>query len=160
MSQTLRIRALYTPLTIYTTWLYSPWNSPGPNTGVGSLSLLQGIFPTQASNPGLLHCNQILYCLSHQGSSRILELVAYPFSRGSSRPRNQTGMSYIVGRFFTSWNINAYIWNLGKWYWWIYLQGRNSNTNVENRLVNTVGEGEGRMNWETRINIYTLAGIK
>ena len=40
--------------------LYSPWNSAGQNTGVGSLSLLQGIFPTQGSNPGLLHCRQIL----------------------------------------------------------------------------------------------------
>ena len=47
--------------------LYSPWNSPGQNTGVGSLSLLQGIFPTQGSNPGLLHCRQILYQLSHKG---------------------------------------------------------------------------------------------
>ena len=41
--------------------LYSLWNSPGQNTGVGNLSLLQGIFPTQGSNPGLLHCRQILY---------------------------------------------------------------------------------------------------
>ena len=48
--------------------LYSPWNSPGHNIGVGSLSLLQGIFPTQGSNPGLLHCRQILYQLSHKGS--------------------------------------------------------------------------------------------
>ena len=40
---------------------YSPWNSPGQNTGVGSLSLLQGIFPTQELNQGLLHCRQILY---------------------------------------------------------------------------------------------------
>ena len=46
----------------------SPWNSPGQNTGGGSLSLLQGIFPTQGSNPGLLHCRQILYQLSHKGS--------------------------------------------------------------------------------------------
>ena len=59
--------------------LYSPWNSPGQNTGVGSLSLLQGIFPTQGLNPGLQHCRQILYQLSHQGSPRILEWVAYPF---------------------------------------------------------------------------------
>ena len=43
--------------------LYSPWNSPGQNTGVGSLSLLQGIFPTQGLNPDLLHCRQILYPL-------------------------------------------------------------------------------------------------
>ena len=41
-----------------------PWNSPGNNTGVGSHSLLQGIFPTQRSNLGLLHCRQILYQLS------------------------------------------------------------------------------------------------
>ena len=48
--------------------LYSLWNSPGQNTGVGSFSLLQRIFPTQGSNPGLLHCGQILYQLSHEGS--------------------------------------------------------------------------------------------
>ena len=48
--------------------LYSPWNSPGQNTGVGSRSLLQGIFPAQGSNPGLWHCRRILYQLSHQGS--------------------------------------------------------------------------------------------
>ena len=48
--------------------LYSPWNSPGQNTGVGSHSFLQGIFPTQGSNSGPLHCRWILYQLSHQGS--------------------------------------------------------------------------------------------
>ena len=122
--------------------LYSPWNSLGQNTGVGSLSLFQGIFPPQGSNPGLLHCRQILllaelpgkpkntgvgslsllqgifptqelnlglphyrwilYQLSHKGNPRILEWVAYPFSRGSSRPRNRTGISCIAGRFFIS----------------------------------------------------------
>ena len=56
--------------------LYSPWNSPGQNTGVGSLSLLQGIIPTQGSNPGLLHCGRLLYQLSHKGSPRILEWVS------------------------------------------------------------------------------------
>ena len=50
--------------------LYSLWNSPGQNTGVVSLSLLQGIFPTQGLNPGLLHCRQILYQLSHKGSPK------------------------------------------------------------------------------------------
>ena len=48
--------------------LYSPWNSAGQNTGVGSLSVLQGIFPTQGSNLSLLHCRQTLYQLSHQRS--------------------------------------------------------------------------------------------
>ena len=85
--------------------LYSPWNSPGQNTGVGSLSLLQGIFPTQGLNPGLWHCRQILYQLSHKGSPRILEWVVYPVSRGSSWPRNWTGVSCIAGRFFINWAI-------------------------------------------------------
>ena len=76
--------------------LYSPWNSPGQGTGVGSLSLLWG------SNPGLLPCRQIPYQLSHQGSPRTLEWVAIPFSRGSSRPRDRTWASRIAGRFFTS----------------------------------------------------------
>ena len=49
--------------------LYSPWNSPGHSTGMGSHSLLQGIFPTQGSNPGLPHCRQNLYQLNQQGSS-------------------------------------------------------------------------------------------
>ena len=48
----------------------------------------QGIFPTQGSNPGLPHCRQILYHLSHQENPRILEWIAYPLSRGTSRPRN------------------------------------------------------------------------
>ena len=46
--------------------LYSPWNSLGQNTGVGSLSLLQGIFPTQGLNSGLPPCRRILYQLSHK----------------------------------------------------------------------------------------------
>ena len=55
-----------------TPWtVHSPWNSPAQNTGMGSLSLLQGIFPTQGSNPGLPHCRRILYQLSHKGSPYI-----------------------------------------------------------------------------------------
>ena len=57
--------------------IYSPWDSPGQNTEVGSLSLLQGIFPTQGSNPSFLYCRQILYQLSHKGSPGILEWVVY-----------------------------------------------------------------------------------
>ena len=48
--------------------LYSPWNSPGQNTKVGNLSLLQGILPTQGSNLGLPHCRRMRYHLSHKGS--------------------------------------------------------------------------------------------
>ena len=52
--------------------LYSPWNFPGQDTEVGSLSLLRGIFPTRGSNPGLPYCRWILNCLSHQGIPIIL----------------------------------------------------------------------------------------
>ena len=79
-----------------------PWNSPGQNTRVGSLSLLQGIFPTQGLNPGLPHCRWVLYQLSHMGSPKILEWVAYPFSSGSSQPRNRTRVSCIAGGLFTN----------------------------------------------------------
>ena len=80
-------------------------DSPGKTTRMGCHALLQGIFPTQGSNPGLLHCRQILYHLSHQVSPWILEWVAYPFSGESSWPRNWTGVSCFVGGFFTSWAI-------------------------------------------------------
>ena len=94
---------------------------PGQNTGLGSLSLLQGILPTQGLSPGLSYCRQILYELSHKGSpvilqwiaypfpvdlgilqGRILEWVAFPFSRGSSQPRDQTQVSLITDGFFTN----------------------------------------------------------
>ena len=78
-------------------------DSPGKNTGVSCHALLQGDLPTQGLNPGLQHYRQILYQLSHQGSPRTLQSVAYPFSRGSFQARNRTGDSFIEGRFFTSW---------------------------------------------------------
>ena len=59
----------------------------GKSTGVGCHALLQGVFPTQGSNPGLPHCRWVLYRLSHRGRPRILEWVAYPFSRGFPDPR-------------------------------------------------------------------------
>ena len=62
-----------TPDSLWPHGLYSPWNSPDQNTEVGSLSLLQGIFPAQGLNPGLPHCRQILYQQSHQGSPGILD---------------------------------------------------------------------------------------
>ena len=72
--------------------LYSPWNSPGQNTGVSSHSLLQGIFPPQASNPGLLHCRQFLYQLSHQRSPNIQLEMLLKF----------TGKFYLMSRFTLS----------------------------------------------------------
>ena len=104
--------------------LHSPWNSPEQNAGVGSLSLLQGICPTQGSNPGLLHCRWILYWLSYKGSLVDCGIergigrginkdisgtefknseIAIPLSRGSSQPRDWTWVSHIAAKFFTIW---------------------------------------------------------
>ena len=77
-------------------------NSPGKNTEVGCHTLPKGIFPTQGPNTGLPHCIQVLYHLRHQGSSRIMEWVTCPFSKGSSPPRNCTRVSCIAGGLFTS----------------------------------------------------------
>ena len=77
-------------------WLRStlglcPWNSPGQNTGVGSLSLLHGIFPTQGLNTGIPHCRLILYQLSHKENPRTLEWVGYSFFSRFSDPRVEPG---------------------------------------------------------------------
>ena len=76
---------------------------PGKNSAMGCHTLFLGIFPTQGSNSGLLHWRQILYQLSHKGSPRILEWVAFLFSRGSSPPRNWIEVFCIADGFFTNW---------------------------------------------------------
>ena len=94
--------------------LYSPWNSPGQNSGVGSLSLLQGIFPTQGlNNKGSFevkvaqlcptHCNPMVYTIHGILQARIVEWVAFPFYRGSSQPKDWIQVSHIAEGFFTSW---------------------------------------------------------
>ena len=65
------------------------------NPGVSSLSLLQGTFPTQGSNPGLLHCKWLLYQLSHKGSPGILEWVAYPSPEDLPDPGIKPGSSAL-----------------------------------------------------------------
>ena len=85
---------------------YSPWNSPGQNTGGVTIPFLQGIFPTQGLNPGLLHCR------SQHGSLRILEWVAYPSSSRSSQPRNWTRISCTAGQLFTSWATREGVWKV------------------------------------------------
>ena len=77
--------------------LHSPWNSPGQNTGVGSRSLLQGIFPTQGSNPGLLHCRRIIHQLSHQGSPRMLKLQQLHSSLVAQRLKRLPAMQETRG---------------------------------------------------------------
>ena len=110
--------------------LYSPWNSPGQSTGVGSLSLLQGIFPTQGLNPGLPCCRRILYQLSHKGSPRILEnsqawfpleltglISFYPRDSQESSPAPQ--FDSINSSFFFKfiylfiWLYQVLVWHLG-----------------------------------------------
>ena len=79
--------------------LYSPRNSPGQNTGVGSLSLLQQILTIQESNWGLLHCMQVLYQLSYEGSS---------FSKKYVFKKTQEKLTvYILNGFLYSYNFNA-----------------------------------------------------
>ena len=96
-------RESHSVMSLWPHGLYSPWNSPGQNTRVGSHSLLKEIFPMQGSNPGLPYCRQIPYQLSHQQSPRIPKWVVYPLSSLSSQSRNQTEVSCIAGGFFTSW---------------------------------------------------------
>ena len=88
---------------------YSPWNSPGQNTGVGSLSLLQGIFPTQGLNPGLSHCRGILYqlirnllyCLdSHTSYLALTFFICEPLLGPQSQ--NNTRRVYRSGPFIPS----------------------------------------------------------
>ena len=107
--------------------LFCPWDFPGKNTGVGCHFPLQGIFPTQGLNPGLLHwqvdslppsegkvevkvtqlcqtlCDSMDYTVHEILQARELEWVAIPFSRGSLQPRDRTQVFCIPGRFSTSW---------------------------------------------------------
>jgi len=82
----MRVRQKKTEVKVKVTQSCLTLCDPGQNTGVGSLSLLQGIFPTQKSNRGLPHCRWVLYQVSHQESPRILEWVAYPFCSGFHFP--------------------------------------------------------------------------
>ena len=78
----------------------SRWNFSGRNTGIGHHFGLQGIFPIQGSNLSLLN----LFFWGGGGAARILECVAIPFSRRSSRPRDWSQVSHIVGKRFTMWS--------------------------------------------------------
>ena len=81
------VRLFATPWTIAYQVL-CPWDFPGKNTGVGCHFLLQGIFPTQGLNPGLLHCRQTLYHLSHQGSPYAGNCCLFRVERPHSCPQH------------------------------------------------------------------------
>ena len=78
MKVKVQVLATQSCLTLLPTRLLCPWASPGKNTGVGCHFLLLGIFLTQGSNPGFLHCRKILYHLRHWGSSRKNDSVTKP----------------------------------------------------------------------------------
>ena len=83
-----------------------PWNSPGQNTGVGILPFLSpGDFPNLGTEPGSPTLQADSLPAESQGRPGTLEWVAYPFSRGSSQPRNRTRVFCIAGGFFTNWAI-------------------------------------------------------
>ena len=77
--------------------LYSPWNSPGQNTGVGSLSLLQEFFPMQGSNPGLPHCRRILYQLSHREAQEYWS--GYPIPSPVDLPTQESNQGLLHCRW-------------------------------------------------------------
>ena len=89
-------------------------DSPGWNTDVGCHVLLQEIFPTQWSNLCFLHCRHILYHLTPQGKPKNTGLDSLSLLQGSSLLRNQTAVSWIAGRFFTSYlgGITTMVWSL------------------------------------------------
>ena len=90
--------------------------------------------------------------------ARVLEWAAISFSRRSSQPRDWTQVSHIVGRRFTVWATREVIWNLKRWHWWIYFQGSNGDTDIENRPMDM--GGEGAMHGDSNIEIYnTLCKI-
>ena len=82
VSDSLWLHGLWPAMLLY------PWDFPGKNTGVGCHSLFHGIFPTQGSNPGLLHCRQIPYHLSHQGSPPRLCLNTFKAGKFPASPEH------------------------------------------------------------------------
>ena len=88
---------LHDPIDYSTSRILCPWNSLGKNTGVGSHSLLQGIFLTQGSNPGPLQYRWILYQLSHEGSPRLI-LFFLSFPRAGCCYRTQMRLGRIVSQ--------------------------------------------------------------
>ena len=108
-------------------------DSPGKNTGVGFHAILQGIFPTQGSNPCLPYCKQILYHLSHQGSP-VEYYSANKKNKFESVEMRWMNLVSIIQQWISHKKIshtNTCVWDLGKWYWWSCLWGKNKD--CENR---------------------------
>ena len=132
--------------------LYSPWNSPGQNTEVGSLSLLQGIFPTQGSNPGLLHCRRILYQLSPRKPSGIYTMEYYSIIKKNEIMPFATTWMDLQRVILSEVRQRNIVWHLfhgeskKKWYKWTYLQNRNRLADFKNDLIVAGDKNGGRDN--------------
>ena len=94
--------------------LLLPWDSPGKNTGVSCLFLLQGIFLTQGSNPGLPHCRQMLYPLSHEGSPKNKNR-AYEFWLNAFKWCNRKLMSLFFGNKTKAYDRATEMWVYSVW---------------------------------------------
>ena len=112
----------------------SPGNSPGKNPGVGCHALLQGTFPSQGSNPGLPHCRQILYHLSHQGSSRnigIFVMLAMVNERVLKFPQSWCPL-YCLSKYICLFTLNCKYLETGmkkkKKYIYIYAKHTHAHT--------------------------------
>ena len=113
--------------------LLCPWDSPGKNTGVRCHFLLQGIFPTQESNPGLLHCRQVLYQLSYEGQSpqMVFIMLSAKFSISprvsrlySPNDRNTANWQFIPGTLPSGLFIHSFIYLYPTWK--VQISGHNS----------------------------------
>ena len=118
-----------------------PWNSPGQHTGVGSLSLLQGIFLTQESNRGLLYCRWILYQLSYQGSRA--DWYRWTYLQSRNRDRDVENKHRDTKGEKEEWD------ELGDWDWRIYTAMYKEITN-ENLLYST-GNSLSLGSWQISI---------
>ena len=92
--------------------LLCPWDSPGKNTGVGSHSLFQGIFPTHGSNLGLLNCRQTVYCLSHQQA----------LLRRYFKEINKDGLQFLeaIPNQSPEYRKLLLLWQTGPMLWYVY----------------------------------------
>ena len=124
--------------------LYSPWNSPGQNTGVGSLSLLQGIFPTQGLNPGLPYCRWSLYQLSHKGSPD------KPRQRIEKQKHSRAKVPMVKLWFFQQSCMDVTVgsksWALKNWWFWIVVLEKTLESPLDSDEIKPVNP-KGNQPW-------------
>ena len=114
--------------------LYTPWNSPGENAGVGSFSVLQGIFPTQGLNPGLPHCRKILYQLSYKGPRQCVKKQRRYFA--NKAPYSQGyGLSSSYVRL---WEMNRNGRALKNWCFWTVVLVKTLESPLDSKEIKPV----------------------